>query len=112
MAFSVTCPKPCDGLLFRTDRAPSGQATGRERLVTRDAERKAPIKQMVPVEEVLAESLGRELERLGEKLRESWLWPSPDTGFAAYAFDRAREKGPFGIHALTLEDRDIARFDE
>ena len=67
---------------------------------------------MVPVRALLAESLARELETLIETLHTSWLWPSPDTGFAAYVFRLAGQDIPFEVQPLTFSAAEIERFDE
>lgn len=67
---------------------------------------------MVPVSGPIASTIARLQADLTERLREQWVWPSPQAGFALHVFAAAGYDHAFAIEALEIDPNAMARFTE
>jgi hypothetical protein len=61
---------------------------------------------------VLAGSFSRLLADFADALAADWAWPSPENGFALYAFARHDGEPPFTRSPLSLTEQDEKRMDQ
>ena len=57
---------------------------------------------MVPVDDPVARSIGRELTALENLLTENWSWPSPECGFVLHVFNGTGRSSPIELSELSL----------
>lgn len=61
---------------------------------------------------ILAKSLGKELEELAVLVASSWTFPAPEVGFARYVFGIAKTELPVSNDQATTTSSEINRFDQ